>query len=600
MATTLFLAPAEVKATPIDNFKNMSCEEYSVFLEDIFDRDLLETKEIRESSQEIYQVALDKNCASLADAMNLMAFQYYNKNQPLKVSEYLAMADSIIQATDQIYSKANVRNKMYQGLNIQIGGNLKLAHIYFEKALEISERISFTQGKIQAYLNLSLYYIGTKETSKARELLEKATEFNDGNQLLTGYVYHNLSRCYLYENNYDKAIEYSKVSEKIWNEIDFSKGLHFVNAHLAGIKLKLGDTIQWKQHIDKALFFGEKDESFARHGIYHTLAWYHANRNEDDKAIYYFEKAFDQSASFEENELVNITGALISLYEKKGDLENIKRVNQKAIDFFDKKSEKYINEAEKWQVTELRLENKIRENEFLKFRSKAFLISWISTIGVFIILGFLLFKYFRQKSAQKRMKDAQEFRSLVSSNLHDNVGSTLAGLAMKTEMMSLEATDQTKEDLLSISKISRDAMTSLRDTVWAIDVRKDRFKDLADKMIDFGQEHLAYKKFEFIHDIKCKTPYAFIEPEKRQTIYLIFKEAITNILKHSNGDLVVLKLRQNGRRFKMSIKDNGAPHDEKISAGSGLENMKSRAEKIGGKLKIKKEDGFKISLVIEN
>ena len=578
----------------------MSCAELDEYINNIYEREQLETKQTKDAAEELYELALARDCSSLADATNLMGFLHYNRNEPIKAIYYLSKSDSIINAKGIYLSKASVRNKMYMGLTSHIGGNFKTAQLHFKKALEISEKISFPNGMLQAYLNQSLYYLNKKDVDSARNLLEKASQYNDGNKLMSGYVFFNLARSYFIECDFEESIRHSKLAEEIWTDLDFPKGLYFVNLNLASISLLEGDTLGWKSYLDVALFNVERQDGYIRHSIYHTLGWYYKHNNEDDLAIDHFEKALDQSASFEENELVNIVGALIDLYEKKGDVENIKRINKKAVDFFDKKSEIYSIEADKWHLKELTLENKIRENQFLKFRNKAFLISWISTVGIFVVFGFLLFKFFRQRAAKKRLEDAQEFRSMVSSNLHDNVGSTLAGLAMRSEVLSTYANEELKNELIGISETSREAMTSLRDTVWAVDIRKDTYENLINKMLEFAEDHLSYKNISFTSDIKILKPDGYIHPELRQNVYLIFKEAITNILKHSSGDSVHLKIRQNDKKFKMSIKDNGKSLETSPNAGSGLKNMKMRADKIGGELTIKTEGGYKVGLKVKS
>jgi signal transduction histidine kinase len=80
--------------------------------------------------------------------------------------------------------------------------------------------------------------------------------------------------------------------------------------------------------------------------------------------------------------------------------------------------------------------------------------------------------------------------------------------------------------------------------------------------------------------------------EHRQHLFLIFKEAINNAITHSNCTELILNANVNGKILKMTLKDNGDGFDTVIqSHGNGLENMKDRASKIGGKLAINSEKG---------
>ena len=188
---------------------------------------------------------------------------------------------------------------------------------------------------------------------------------------------------------------------------------------------------------------------------------------------------------------------------------------------------------------------------------------------------------YRYKQKLIRQKDLANLRTKISSDLHDDVGSILSGLAMQSQMLTYTAKEKQKASLLEISNMSRDAMEHMRDTVWAMDSRKDKYENLIDRMRDFAEKNLSMKNMthEFIiADINTKK---FINPEKRQTIHLIFKEAITNIIKHCNGKHVTIVFAYTKNSLHLSIHDNGTEKENCNSDGLGLSNMKMRAEKIG-------------------
>ena len=84
----------------------------------------------------------------------------------------------------------------------------------------------------------------------------------------------------------------------------------------------------------------------------------------------------------------------------------------------------------------------------------------------------------------------------------------------------------------------------------------------------------------------------------RQSLYLIGKEAITNVIRHSNATQVTMKLNQSGTGFEMRIQDNGAMPEKanKKPSGLGLSNMLMRAKQIGGQLNIISNQGFGVCL----
>ena len=81
----------------------------------------------------------------------------------------------------------------------------------------------------------------------------------------------------------------------------------------------------------------------------------------------------------------------------------------------------------------------------------------------------------------------------------------------------------------------------------------------------------------------------------------ILKEAVTNIIKHSNGDTVSVILHQNNSFCTLSITDNGTlSSDMKLKLGAenydgiGLTNIKNRARNLGGEAYVYLNDGFTI------
>lgn len=225
--------------------------------------------------------------------------------------------------------------------------------------------------------------------------------------------------------------------------------------------------------------------------------------------------------------------------------------------------------------------------------------AWVIGLFVTISLGmiFIFFKlWFTQKI--KRQKALADLRTKISSDLHDDVGSILSGLAMQSQVLTYSAKEEQKESLEEISNMSRDAMEHMRDTVWAIDSRKDKVENLIDRMRAFAEKNLALKNITHEFIIVDIEPQKFIDPEKRQIIYLIFKEAITNITKHCLGNHVVIRLIQSKNNLQLILHDNGPKKENYNSGGLGLANMKMRAEKIGGNLMTKYDMGFIVELNI--
>ena len=120
-------------------------------------------------------------------------------------------------------------------------------------------------------------------------------------------------------------------------------------------------------------------------------------------------------------------------------------------------------------------------------------------------------------------------------------------------------------------------------------------KELASKMlINLNYEFLTNENNEHIFE-------SLPNLSARRHIYLIFKETLNNIVKHSNADDVTISFEIQEKVFVMEIRDDGKGFiEEEISYGEGLKNIRNRASYIGAELSIssKKEKGTVIILKV--
>ena len=224
---------------------------------------------------------------------------------------------------------------------------------------------------------------------------------------------------------------------------------------------------------------------------------------------------------------------------------------------------------------------------------------WFRSIAVLILflVGYLIYKYrVNQLLALERM------RVQIASDLHDDVGSSLTKIAIHSEIIkNTEDKNKVSSSSAKIGIMSREIISSLSDIIWSIDARNDKVGDLIDRMRDYlesvfptGQVTTNFQTHGIIFANS-------IDQELRQNIYLIFKEAVNNTSKHSDATEIKIRMTNGGGKFSLEISDNGKgiEFDGKRSHSHGLQNMKLRAQRINGELKIENDDGTKIILIVK-
>lgn len=219
-------------------------------------------------------------------------------------------------------------------------------------------------------------------------------------------------------------------------------------------------------------------------------------------------------------------------------------------------------------------------------------------------LGFLmlLFLYSMRRYELYHLNKLEKLRLRISRDLHDDLGSALTGIAIRSELiMDKKDSKDINEFLNEIAIQSRGAVDTLSDIVWAIDARNNSLENMTDRMHNVLFLLLPPLEITFQFTTVQENKQLFLNQDHRQHIFLIYKEAITNIIKHSNATHVIVSITKNKYNLKLTIKDNGIiSKKSKITLnGNGIKNMKLRAEKIKGDLQIFYDKGYTVELLFD-
>jgi two-component sensor histidine kinase len=217
----------------------------------------------------------------------------------------------------------------------------------------------------------------------------------------------------------------------------------------------------------------------------------------------------------------------------------------------------------------------------------------LAIIGVAFYLFFLY--DFRQKLKM------QHVRNQIAADLHDEVGSNLNSIAIFAELLRKNSPESNLNILDKITENSKESVTLMQDTVWMINPKNDSTEKLFDRMKSFASQILASKNISLQFDQPVELKKINFSMEQRKNCYLIFKEAINNIVKHAEATKVEVKISVKNEEVDILIEDNGKGFDlTEIHEGNGLQNFKERAEEAEFELNIDSvlEKGTKIGLVM--
>lgn len=228
---------------------------------------------------------------------------------------------------------------------------------------------------------------------------------------------------------------------------------------------------------------------------------------------------------------------------------------------------------------------------------------WPMIVLYILLLGGIATFLFFQYNYRQKLK-VEQLRNKIATDLHDEVGSNLSSISIFTEVLKKQLkTDPSKIDsiLRKIKENSAESVTLMQDTVWALNPSNDGMEKLISRIISFGSEILGSKGITFNHQVDVDISKIQLDMEARKNCFLILKEGINNIAKHSMAKNARLNVEQANHKTIFRLMDDGIGFDhEGQKDGNGLLNFKKRAQASDFVIEIKStpNEGTEIKLVI--
>ena len=240
---------------------------------------------------------------------------------------------------------------------------------------------------------------------------------------------------------------------------------------------------------------------------------------------------------------------------------------------------------ERGELERERAELLLEREEDIEFAS-ASVTAGAGTIGGVALFGWF-WMIFRQRSVRRR--DAERLREQIARDLHDDIGSNLAGIVLISEVGSNngEASGEIRDDFREIKETAEHTSDAMRDIVWLIHVGNATTRDLFMKM----RESVGLIVGHLDTSISADPPSFKSRPidlQARRHFFFAFKEALNNVRKHAQATNVDVLFEVTHNRVTFVVADNGSGFepDEVDISGHGLENFRRRAERVNGEYKI--------------
>lgn len=228
------------------------------------------------------------------------------------------------------------------------------------------------------------------------------------------------------------------------------------------------------------------------------------------------------------------------------------------------------------------------EQRKARLRARIFYGSLVAA-ALAVLISVIVVLTLRSREEQRR----DELRARIARDLHDEIGASLSHLAMQSDLVrqQLEPDEKSAPKLETISKTARETLDHMRDIIWLLAHHRGSWTDLSERLESIASRFLQGVDSNIV--VSGNPPSGDPPIEWAREIVSFFKEALTNVRKHSGAKQIEVFLTWNGE-LMIEVSDDGVgfdPEEAVVGPGAGLSNFAARAEALNGELEILSSPG---------
>ena len=224
--------------------------------------------------------------------------------------------------------------------------------------------------------------------------------------------------------------------------------------------------------------------------------------------------------------------------------------------------------------------------------------TWFLTLAAIVMTAGAYLLY-RTRVAQ--LLAVERVRMRIAADLHDDVGGSLSRIAIQSEVAGREAAalgEQPARRLLDIADGARGVVDALGDVVWSVDPRRDDLASVCRRIRAYADDLLAGSGTRWTCALSPNLESVKLDPQARRHLFLLLKEAVTNVARHASARSASMEFTLTNREFRAELRDDGRGFDPTVpecgdqSDRHGITSMRRRAERLGGRLTIQSSHGI--------
>jgi signal transduction histidine kinase len=199
----------------------------------------------------------------------------------------------------------------------------------------------------------------------------------------------------------------------------------------------------------------------------------------------------------------------------------------------------------------------------------------------------------RQRVEQQRAMEQE--RARIAQDLHDELGSGLTEITMLgARARSTSAPVAARGGYLEqMGEKARQMVTALDEIVWAMNPTHDSLASMVSYFSLYAERFLGLANIAWKLERPFRPDDHAVDSQHRHQLFLAFKEALTNIVRHSAATEVSMNIQIEQEHLRLTIADNGRGWGATgmTEEMDGVNNMRARLEKLGGRFEVTSQPG---------
>ena len=201
----------------------------------------------------------------------------------------------------------------------------------------------------------------------------------------------------------------------------------------------------------------------------------------------------------------------------------------------------------------------------------------------------------QQRQHVEYQRAMEQERTRIAQDLHDELGAGITEMSMLAARAKFATLpDERRHQYLEhVREKAREMVTALDEIVWAMNPKHDSLASLVSYFCLYADRFLGLANIAWQLEGPSETVNPMVDSRRRHQLFLAFKEALTNVVRHSGAAEVRLNIQVEQGQLRLTIADNGRGFspDVHTEAMDGVANMRVRIEKLGGRFEIASNPG---------